>query len=260
MRVVTFNLLHGRSLSDGLVDPDRMQAEIAGLGADVLGLQEVDRAQPRSGRADLAALAAEAMGGETTYRYVPALMGTPGETWVAASDSDGDRADEPSYGIALATRLPVRSWHTVLLKAAPMRSPILLPGSAGSKPRVILVRDEPRALVAAVVDGPGGPTTVASTHLSFVPGWNVWQLRKVCRELRRLPAPRVLLGDLNLPGGLAGVVSGWPLLARAATYPGPEPQVQLDHVLGDGQLPPVRSVEARAMEISDHRALIVDFD
>ncbi|PZS32005.1 MAG: endonuclease [Pseudonocardiales bacterium] len=261
MRVVTFNVLHGRSLSDGEVDADRYQAEIAGLDADVLGLQEVDRAQPRSGRSDLAALAARAVGGKAAgdaaaYRFVPAVMGTPGEAWTAATEGDAERVDEPSYGVALVTRLPVRSWHTVLLRGAPMRSPILVPGSG--KARMLLVRDEPRALVAAVVEGPAGPMTVATTHLSFVPGWNVWQLRRVCRELRRLPAPRILLGDLNIPGGLAGTISGWQLLARAATYPGPEPQLQLDHVLGDGRLPDVAGARARAMAISDHRALIVD--
>ena len=37
--------------------------------------------------------------------------------------------------------------------------------------------DEPRVLLAAVVDAPFGRLTIATTHLSFVPGWNVWQLR-----------------------------------------------------------------------------------
>jgi endonuclease/exonuclease/phosphatase (EEP) superfamily protein YafD len=34
--------------------------------------------------------------------------------------------------------------------------------------------------------------------------------------------------------------------------------VQLDHVLGRGALPPVRSVEAHALSVSDHRALVLD--
>jgi endonuclease/exonuclease/phosphatase family metal-dependent hydrolase len=135
-------------------------------------------------------------------------MGTPGASWTAAVDGDEDRRDQPSYGIALVTRLPVRSWHVLRLPAAPMRSPVAAPGDPANRARLILVRDEPRALLAAVVDGPHGQLTVATTHLSFVPGWNVWQLRRVCRELRRLPAPRLLLGDLNLPGRLAGALSG----------------------------------------------------
>jgi hypothetical protein len=48
------------------------------------------------------------------------------------------------------------------------------------------------------------------------------------------------------------------MLARAATYPSPGPRVQLDHVLGDGPLPPVAGAEARTLAVSDHCALMVD--
>jgi len=255
MRVATFNILHGRSLADGRVDADRLASAIASLDADVLGLQEVDRAQPRSGQVDLTAVAAQAAGASAA-RFAAALIGTPGETWSAATDRDEDRDGEPAYGVALVSRLPVREWHVVRLTAAPTKAPVAMPGS---KTRLMLIQDEPRVLLAAVVEGPAGPMTVATTHLSFVPGWNVWQLRRVCRELRRLPAPRLLLGDLNIPAALAGVASGWRLLARSPTYPSADPSVQLDHVLGDGPLPPVSGVQARQLAVSDHRALLVDF-
>ncbi|MEV6815065.1 endonuclease/exonuclease/phosphatase family protein, partial [Micromonospora sp. NPDC051296] len=52
MRLATFNLLHGRSLTDGLVDPARLAAAVSDLDADVLALQEVDRDQSRSGNLD----------------------------------------------------------------------------------------------------------------------------------------------------------------------------------------------------------------
>ncbi|HRI97143.1 MAG TPA: endonuclease/exonuclease/phosphatase family protein [Nocardioides sp.] len=61
MRVATFNILHGRSPADGVVDLERFAAAIASLDSDVLALQEVDRNQPRSQHADLTAVAAEAM-------------------------------------------------------------------------------------------------------------------------------------------------------------------------------------------------------
>ncbi|MBC7678522.1 MAG: endonuclease, partial [Pseudorhodobacter sp.] len=41
------------------------------------------------------------------------------------------------------------------------------------------------------------------------------------------------------------------------TYPGWEPKIQLDHVLGHGALPPVRAVETPALPLSDHRALAI---
>jgi endonuclease/exonuclease/phosphatase family metal-dependent hydrolase len=100
--------------------------------------------------------------------------------------------------------------------------------------------------------------TVASTHLSFVPGWNVVQLRRLCRALAPLPGPRFLLGDLNLPGPVPAAVSGWRSLARIRTYPSPEPRVQLDHALASGHLPAVRAVSAVRLAFSDHRALVVE--
>ena len=71
---------------------------------DVVGLQEVDRGQPRSHGADLTAQVAESLGSRH-FRFVPALIGTPGGSWRAATDED-DTTTEPSYGIGLAKRTP----------------------------------------------------------------------------------------------------------------------------------------------------------
>jgi endonuclease/exonuclease/phosphatase family metal-dependent hydrolase len=261
VRLATFNLMHGRSLSDGRVEPDRLRAAVTALDADVLGLQEVDRGQPRSGGADQADLAAAAMagrGGRVAHRYAAAVIGTPGEAFRPATDADPGTG-EPQYGVALASRLPVLCWQVTRLAPAPVRAPVYVPGPGGG---LILLDDEPRVLLAAVVEAATGPVTVATTHLSFVPGWNVRQLRQVVAALRRLPAPRLLLGDLNLPGRLAGAVSGWRMLTRRATYPSPVPRVQFDHVLldprGGRALPPVRGVDTPRVGLSDHRPSVVD--
>ena len=256
MRLATFNLLHGRSLSDGVVHADRVAAAVADLDADVIGLQEVDRAQPRSGLLDLTAIAAEALHAPT-HRFAAAVVGTPGETWQPWRSADDN--DHPLYGIALVSRWPVLRWQITPLPAAPVRSPVYIP-----KAGLLLLKDEPRVLLAAVVETPAGPMTVATTHLSFVPGWNVRQLRTAIRALRTLPAPRVLLGDLNLPAGPARAFSGWRPLARAATYPSPAPRAQLDHILADprgaGQLGRVIQVRTPQAAVSDHRPLVVHLD
>jgi endonuclease/exonuclease/phosphatase family metal-dependent hydrolase len=255
VRLATFNLLHGRSPSDGTVHADRVTAAVADLDADVLGLQEVDRAQPRSGLLDLTAIAADALRAPA-HRFAAAVVGTPGETWQPWR-SDDDNA-HPLYGIALVSRWPVLRWQITPLPAAPIRSPVWVPGPGGG---LLLLRDEPRVLLAAVVQAPTGPLTVATTHLSFVPGWNVRQLRTAIGALRGLPAPRVLLGDLNLPAGPARAFSRWRLLARAPTYPSPAPRAQLDHVLADprGAAALGRVVQVRAPHaaVSDHRPLVV---
>jgi endonuclease/exonuclease/phosphatase family metal-dependent hydrolase len=246
-------VVKGRSLSEGAVDVGRLRDAVKLLDADVLGLQEVDRGQPRSHGLDLTAEAAAAMGGEG--RFAPAILGTPGEQWRPARDGD-TAGSGPAYGIGLVSRYPVTRWLVTRLPSAPVRSPILIPGP---QRKVLWLRDEPRVLVAAVLETPAGPLTVANTHLSFVPGWNGAQLRRAVRAVRQLPGPRILLGDLNLPGALPRWLTGWTALATVPTYPAPDARVQLDHILSHGGgLPRVAGSGAREMALSDHRALIVD--
>lgn len=252
MRLASFNVLHGRSIEDGQVDADRFAAAIAALDADVLALQEVDRGQQRSGRLDLAHIAAQAAGA-IAWRFAPAAVGTPDGRWVPAGPGDGDFGG-PAYGVVLISRYPVSGWHEMRFKPAPIRAPVLLPGSG----QVRLLRDEPRVALAARVETPAGAITVAATHLSFVPGWNIAQLAGLASVLRGLPAPRLLLGDLNIPGSLPGRLTGWTPLGRCPTYPTPRPRVQIDHILGSGVLSPVRSATTPLLAISDHRPLVVD--
>lgn len=256
MRLATFNLLHGRSLSDGTVHADRVAAAVADLDADVLGLQEVDRAQPRSGLLDLTAIAADALHAPV-HRFAAAVVGTPGEAWQPWRDDDDNL--HPLYGIALVSRYPVIRWQVTRLPAAPIRSPVLVPDG-----RLALLKDEPRVLLAAVLDTPYGPMTVATTHLSFVPGWNLRQLRHAVRALRTLPAPRVLLGDLNMPAAPVRAFTGWRTLGKAATFPSAAPKAQLDHVLADPRgiaaLGRVVQVSTPRPPVSDHLPLVVQLD
>jgi endonuclease/exonuclease/phosphatase family metal-dependent hydrolase len=258
VRVASFNLLHGRSPADGRVDVERLARTVAALDADLLALQEVDRSQPRSGGADLTEVVARALGA-TAWRFAPTLLGTPGGSQAAepagGDGHDGGSDGGPAYGIGLVSRYPVSRWEEIALPRAPVRSPVL---SSGGHRRLVLLPDEPRIALVAVVEAPAGPLTVATTHLSFVPGWNAYQLRLLTRRLAELPGPRLLLGDLNLPGPLPGWVSGWRSLARVRTYPAKRPRLQLDHVLASGWLPSVLAARAPSLDISDHRALVVD--
>lgn len=126
--------------------------------------------------------------------------------------------------------------------------------------RMILVHDEPRAAVVARFETPLGPLTVANTHLSFVPGWNRHQLRRIVAELRGLSGPRLLVGDLNLTSAAAQRWSGMRTLATTPTFPAHRPRRQLDHVLTDDPGLTVRYQETPLMPISDHRPLVVDLE
>jgi endonuclease/exonuclease/phosphatase family metal-dependent hydrolase len=257
LRVATFNLLHGLSLADGVADAEGLRIAAHTLDADIVGLQEVDRCQQRSGLVDQTEIVADALGARE-WRFVPALRGTPGaRTWAVDGSEDGHHVDGPSYGIGLVSRWPVREWRVLRFPAAPIALPLLAPSGR----RLVGVPDEPRVAIAAVVDGPSGPLAVVTAHLSFVPGWNVRQLRRIVYWARDLPGPRLLLGDLNLPGVIPGIVSGYTRLARVPTYPVYNPKVQFDHVLGDGiGVAAVVDVAALSLAVSDHRALVVDLD
>jgi endonuclease/exonuclease/phosphatase family metal-dependent hydrolase len=256
LRIATFNMLHGRSLEHLDVRESELRAAATAIDADVLGLQEVDRLQERSSSVDQTAAIADALGAEH-WRFVPALNGTPGRaaTWTTSEDDDGTLTDGPTYGVGLVSRLPVQEWHVRRFRPAPVTMPLMVPGVRG----LTRIPDEPRVALAAVLDGPRGPITVVTVHLSFVPGWNVAQLRALTRWAQALPAPRLLAGDFNLPGAISRLASGWVQLARVATYPSYRPRVQFDHVLSQG-IPEssVRDVQALRLPVSDHCALRVD--
>ena len=253
MRLATFNILHGRSPRDGRVDLDRFVDAVRTLDADVLALQEVDRDQPRSELADLTAVAAQAMGA-VSYRFAAAVAGTPGAAWIAATGSE--QPGSAAYGIALLSRYPVRSWQVIRLPRIPFRFPMYLREPA----KVVVVREEPRVALTGVVSGPLGEMTVVNTHLSFVPGWNVVQLRRLRRNLAPQPTPVILMGDLNLSDGRPARFSGYRPLASAPTFPADVPVRQLDHILHRGELGPVRAVATPVLPLSDHRPLVLDLD
>jgi endonuclease/exonuclease/phosphatase family metal-dependent hydrolase len=251
MRLATFNILHGRALSDQQVDLDRLAAAIKFLDADILALQEVDRDQPRSHGADLTAVAAEAMGA-VAHRFVAALAGTPGATWMAATEED--MPGTATYGISLLSRYPASSWQVLRLPQIKRRFPMWLPGPR----KVIIVREEPRAVVIGNLETPAGPLLVANTHLSFVPGLGRLQLRRIRRDLAAMPGTLLLMGDLNMPDPLPARVTGYRPLATHRTFPAAAPDRQLDHILLRGQLGQVIASSAPELPLSDHRALVVE--
>ncbi len=261
LRLASFNILHGRSLAAGPMSPDLLADACASTGADVLCLQEVDRGQPRSGSVDQTAAIARRMGA-TDWRFEPALVGEPGGRWHAATEGDGDldgpAPAEPGYGVAVVSRVPVRTWHVVRLAAAPVRSPVVVPGGRG---RFVLLPDEPRVALAAVVDGPRGPMAVVCTHLSFVPGWNARQLTLLLREVASLAPGVVVAGDLNLPGPPVRLLArsmGWLPLVRAVTFPAGRPWLQIDHALARGDVGSVAAWSTPLLPVSDHLAMVVD--
>jgi endonuclease/exonuclease/phosphatase family metal-dependent hydrolase len=252
MRVATFNILNGRVPTDQHVDLDGFRSAIRHLDVDVLALQEVDHNQHRSDHADLTAIAAKAMGAPE-HRFVAALSGSPGATWIAATGEE--QPDAAAYGIALLSRFPVRGWRVVRLAPVPMPVPMRFRGRV----RPELVRDEPRVAVVADVQTPAGAVTVVNTHLSFIDWWNGRQLRRLMADVADDDQPLVLMGDLNMGPERAHRITGLQPAASWPTFPVDEPRQQIDHVLVRGRVRAQESASVR-LPVSDHRALTAELN
>jgi endonuclease/exonuclease/phosphatase family metal-dependent hydrolase len=188
--------------------------------------------------------------GAPEHRFVASLTGTPGLTWQAATGDE--QPGTAAYGIALLSRYPVLAWQ--VLRLPPLRAPVPIRHRGG---RLHVVRDEARVAVTAMVRSPLGDLMVAVTHLSYLPGWNVVQLRKVVRALASEQMPVILMGDLNLQPRLVARLTDMRPLASQPTFPVHAPTRQLDHILGRG-IAECGGAAAVALPLSDHRALAVN--
>ena len=267
MRVISWNLLHGQKIPPTDSQNWQMELESAAknvaekMQPDFLALQEVDNFQSRSGGINQSKLIAEVM--QLKYwAYLPTLIGTPGEKWRKVKDlsraivtaENYQSNNGPSYGIALATKHPIKKLYVKKLGRSLVGMPLLIPKDNGKGVRFIYVKDEPRvALIAELENG----FTIATTHLSFVPGVNIFQLNKLSSYLKKLAGISVLAGDLNLPANLPSKLSGFRSVLSQSTYPSWGPKIQFDYIMTRNSLLKTSRVSYEEIKstnpgISDH--------
>lgn len=241
MRVISWNLLHGQKIPPTNTQ-DWQQELIAGAKSvannyqpDFVALQEIDYLQPRSATLNQTKVIAETMQLKH-WAYLPTIYGTPGEKWKKVKDLNQSiitekstlPTEQMSYGIALATNQVIKRLYVKKLGRSIIGMPLLIPQDNGKGVRFIYVKDEPRvALVAELENG----FTIATTHLSFVPGVNVYQLNKLSKYLKQLPGLTVLTGDLNLPANLPSKLSRFKSVINHLTYPSWKPKIQFDYIM-----------------------------
>jgi endonuclease/exonuclease/phosphatase family metal-dependent hydrolase len=272
MRITSWNILHGMAIPPTPVADIAALAQAAekiakDLAPELVAVQECDYRLARTVDANQISEIAQSIGAQY-FAFAPCIIGTPGEKWrkLNASDqaiiteSDNAGTYEGAYGVGIASKIEVIKWHRLDLGNAPIGMPLLVPGDEGNpgKLRPIYIRDEPRvALAATLVNG----ITVINTHLSFVPGYNLKQLRAIKRWALQLEkemnTTAIIVGDLNLPKNLPVVASKWRSLATQATYPSWGAKIQFDYILTRSamestQLPTV------ATGVSDHLPLSVE--
>jgi len=272
LRVISWNLLHGQKIPP--TNSQDWQAELASaakrvadqLKPNFIALQEVDYFQSRSDLTNQTKVIAQSM--QLKYwAYLPTLIGTPGEKWRRVKDlknsiitqSSLDKNPKASYGIALATNWPIKKLHVKKLGRSIIGMPLLIPRDDGKGVRFIYVKDEPRvALIAELENG----FTIATTHLSFVPGVNIFQLNKLSFFLKKLPGLALLTGDLNLPANLPSKLSGFKSLVSQATYPSWKPKIQFDYIMIRkkvlSKILSVKPIQSTTTQISDHNPIGVE--
>ena len=271
MRVTSWNLLHGMAIppsNDLAADQIKLGEAIQAIGADVIGIQEVDEQLARSGNVSQTAVVAEAMSTQH-WAFAPVMVGAPGEKWRKLNSLDSQiithenvQANRQSnvdgnYGIGIVSKVPVKHWDRLELGNSPFGMPLVIPAEnkkGKQSVRMIYVADEPRVALAATLDN---GWTVINTHLSFVPFVNYRQLRKIKKWAAQLSARYgtqvLIIGDMNLPKGLPAVASKWNSLVEQNSYPSWGGKVQFDYILSDSLKPDqYQALPTLNTGVSDH--------
>jgi endonuclease/exonuclease/phosphatase family metal-dependent hydrolase len=262
MKVTSWNLLHGMSIPPQKGDDFAGFAQTAAdLGADLLAIQEVDHLLTRSNSVPQSKAIADAMNA-TDWAFAPSIIGSPEGKWRAADDEIATNSqstteiDSGSYGIGIISKIKVLKWHRLNLGRSRVGMPLLIPNTETGKAKAIYIKDEPRLALAAELEN---GWTVINTHLSFVPGMNIFQLAKLKNWADTFGEKVLLLGDFNLPVGIPAIGSNWQSLHVQNTYPSWQPKIQFDYILSKGvALKDVIQIPTTKSGISDHLPLSIE--
>lgn len=260
--------------NDLAADQQKLGEAIQAIGADVIGIQEVDEQLVRSGVVSQTQLVAEAMRTQN-WGFAPVIIGEPGSKWrkldsldikvVTLENLEANKSarTEGSYGIGIVSKVPVRQWDRLELGNSVVGMPLVIPAEnkkGKQSVRAIYVADEPRVALAATLDN---GWTVINTHLSFVPFVNYRQLQKIKKWAAQLSAKYgtqvLIIGDMNLPKGLPAFRSAWNSLVGQNSYPSWGAKIQFDYILSNSLKPDqYESLPTVLTGVSDHLPIRVN--
>ncbi len=211
--VTSFNIHHGQG-TDGVLDLARIARVIRASGADIAGLQEVDRHfAKRSDWTDQAAELAELLGCHVAYGANIDL------------DPPGPGKPRAQFGNAVLSRHPISRWENTHL----FRSP----------------GEEQRGLLHAEVDMPGVLLHVYVAHLAASSQTDRARQAQQVVQLVHENDPAVLLGDFNarpqtpeigtLRAALTDTWSAVSAVGSLAPHPG-APAARIDYIFTSQRL------------------------
>lgn len=255
--------------NDLAADQVKLGQGIQAIDADVIGIQEVDEKLARSGNISQTKLISEAMG-TRHWGFAPVIIGEPGSKWrkldsfdfAIITEENCEQNSEGSYGIGIVSKIPVVHWDRLELGKSVFGMPLIIPAEnkkGKQSIRFIYVADEPRVALAATLDC---GWTVINTHLSFVPGVNYWQLRKIKHWAKKLSEQYttqvLIIGDMNLPKGLPAIASTWNSLVTQNSYPSWGAKIQFDYILSNTLAPDqFEALPTIVTGMSDHLPICV---
>ena len=233
VRVMSWNVHHGRGI-DGRLDLDRIADEVEDSGADIVGLQEVDRHWGgRSGFADQAAELARRL-------HMHVVFG-------ANLDLDPLQPGQPrrQYGTAILSDPPIHHWRNTPLPRTGNR--------------------EQRGLLEALVTVRGVPIRFFTTHLQYDSQQERIAQVAAVREVIGVPQESVVLtGDLNARPGTPEIdaitedlVDAWAEagVGDGSTLSGGD--ARIDYVLHSNDVV-ARTAAVLSTDASDHLPVIAD--
>jgi endonuclease/exonuclease/phosphatase family metal-dependent hydrolase len=198
LRILSYNIHHGAgnetcatppANGDCGLDLRRIGDIIRDSGADIVGLQEVDRFWKRSGLADQPKELADMLG----------MFPCFGANLKLGPEAGSSQSRE--YGTLLLSRYPLKGCTNAPLPRAESRN-------------------EQRGLLSAQVQTPRGLLRVMVTHLSIVTADRALQAQAIVRALKASVLPTVLMGDMNAQPAEPGFQPLLRQMTDAWTIPG----------------------------------------
>jgi endonuclease/exonuclease/phosphatase family metal-dependent hydrolase len=245
VRVVSYNMHTGIG-ADGRLSLERTAGVLAGLDADVIGLQEVDvhwsaRSQWRDQARELAEALDMRVFFAPIYSFEPAEEGSP----------------RREYGLALLTDLPVVHTENHSITRLSTQGPAPVPAPAPGFPEL-------------VVEADGARLHVYGTHLDYRgdPSVRAAQVADMLEILDEDPegAQQVLLGDFNAGPAAPELDPLWGTLVDSwvaaghgdgYTYPATDPIKRIDYVTHSSTIR-TRDADVVTTPASDHLPVVAD--
>ncbi|WP_010278440.1 endonuclease/exonuclease/phosphatase family protein [Paenibacillus senegalensis] len=169
LTVMSFNILHGEGMIDGKLDLERIASIIEASGAELIGLQEVDKHfSARSHYVDQGVWLAERLGMDYAY----------GANLTLPAEDDGK---------------PERQYGTLVLS----RFPIIYKKNHKLVQLLDVNRPEARGLLETHIDIQGSKVIFFNTHLGLDSRERMQQAEQIMDKAKGRTEPIIMSGDFN---------------------------------------------------------------